>query len=260
MSTAQSFIHPDATIGEGVIIEPFSYISADVKVGNGTRIGPHATILDGARIGMDCQVFPGAVISAPPQDLKYQGERSFVIIGDRTIVREHVTINRGTALDLGQTTIGSECLIMAYTHIAHDCVIGDQAILANGVQMAGHVTIGHCAFIGGTVAIHQHSSIGAYAMVSGGCLVRKDVPPFIIAAREPLKYIGVNKVGLQRKGFSENEIKTIGDLYGTIFHSGLNNGDAISILKDSTHGGSIEHTILNFFESSRRGVIRAESI
>jgi UDP-N-acetylglucosamine acyltransferase len=165
-----AYIHPQAKIADNVVIEPFVTIHKDVEVGEGTWIGSNSTIMDGARIGKNCRIFPGAVISAPPQDLKYRGEQSTVTVGDNTIIRECVTLNRGTALDINTTTIGSNCLLMAYVHVAHDCVIGDNVIIANSVQLGGHIHIYDYAFIGGTSAVHQFVDIGAHAMISGGSL------------------------------------------------------------------------------------------
>lgn len=201
-----AYIHPQAKIAETVVIEPFVTIYKDVVIGEGTWIGSNVTIMDGARIGKNCRIFPGAVVSAPPQDMKYKGEASTVTIGDNTIIRECVTLNRGTALDKNTTTIGSNCLLMAYVHIAHDCVIGNNVIIANSVQLAGHIEVQDYAFIGGASAVHQFVSIGAHSIISGGSLVRKDVPPYTKAGREPLSYVGINSVGLRRRGFSSEQI------------------------------------------------------
>lgn len=252
----QAYIHPEAKIGHDVIIEPFTHVSADVEIGERTRIGPNATIMDGARIGKDCQIFPGAIISAPPQDLKYKGEPSTVTIGDDTIIRECVTVNRGTALDKNDTKIGKNSLLMAYVHIAHDCVVGNNVMLANGVQMAGHVIINDYAFVGGAVAIHQFVKIGKHTMISGGCLVRKDVPPFVTAAREPVSYAGVNSIGLRRRGFSNNQIREIQDVYRIFYLSGLNNSQALDKIKLELNPSQERDDIVNFIENSNRGLMR----
>ena len=204
-----AYIHPQAKIAENVVIEPFVTIYKDVIIGEGTWIGSNVTIMDGARIGKNCRIFPGAVISAQPQDLKYKGEASTVTIGDNTIIRECVTLNRGTALDKNTTTIGANCLLMAYVHVAHDCFIGDNVIIANSVQLAGHIEVQDFAFIGGASAVHQFVSIGAHSIISGGSLVRKDVPPYTKAGREPLSYVGINSVGLRRRGFSSEQIYAV---------------------------------------------------
>lgn len=256
MNQEFSFIHPHAKIGKNVTIGPFSTICEDVEIGDSTWIGPNVTIMDGARIGTNCKIFPGAVISAEPQDLKYQGEATTASIGDYTTIRECVTVNRGTALDRNDTKVGNHCMIMAYSHIAHDCVIGDKVILANSVQMAGHVHIGDFAFIGGTSAIHQFVHIGSHAMISGGCLVRKDVPPYVTAAREPLSYTGVNSIGLRRRGFDNEKIREIQDIYRWFYVSGLNNSDAIDKIKLELNPSPERDDILRFIEHSNRGLMR----
>ena len=193
-------IHPDAQIGEQVTIGPFSFIDKNVTIGEGTWIGPHVTIFEGARIGKHCKIFPGAVVSGIPQDLKFSGEETTAEIGDHSTLREYVTVNRGTAA-AGKTVVGKNCLIMAYVHIAHDCILGDHIILANNVNLAGHVEVEDYAILEGLAAVQQFLRIGAHSFVAGGSLVRKSVPPFVKAAREPLSYAGVNSIGLQRRGF-----------------------------------------------------------
>jgi len=209
-------VHPDARIGKDVVIEPFTAVAGDVTIGDGTWIGPNATIMDGARIGARCRIFPGAVVSAIPQDLKFVGERTTAELGDNTTVRECVTINRGTA-DRQRTAVGSNCLLMAYVHLAHDCLIGDNVVIANSVNLAGHVTIGDWAILEGNVAVQQFINIGAHSFVAGASLVRKNVPPFVKAAREPLSFVGVNVVGLRRRGFADDAVARIEDIYREIF-------------------------------------------
>ncbi|MCC5919423.1 MAG: acyl-ACP--UDP-N-acetylglucosamine O-acyltransferase [Cyclobacteriaceae bacterium] len=248
-------IHPEAKIAENVTIGPFTTIESDVEIGEGTWIGSNVTIMEGARIGKNCKIFPGAVVSGIPQDLKFAGEKTFTKIGDNTTIRECVTISRGTT-DRNETVIGSNCLLMAYVHIAHDCILGDHCIMANSVQMAGHVVIEDWAIIGGASAIHQFVKIGAHAMVSGGSLVRKDVPPFVQAARDPLSFSGINAVGLRRRGFQMEEINQIQDAYRYLFQKGYNNADAISKIKDDFKSSkNIDH-IVHFVESSNRGIIK----
>ncbi|ALI98241.1 acyl-ACP--UDP-N-acetylglucosamine O-acyltransferase [Rufibacter tibetensis] len=256
MNQPLAYIHPEAKIATNVVVEPFTTISKNVEIGEGTWIGPNVTIMEGARIGKNCQIFPGAVISAPPQDLKYKGEPSTVSIGDNTIIRECVTLNRGTALDKNTTAIGSNCLIMAYVHVAHDCIIGNNVIVANGVQLAGHIVVHDHVFIGGTSAVHQFVSIGAHAMVSGGSLVRKDVPPFIKAAREPLSYAGVNSIGLRRRGFSNEQITDIQQIYRILFMSGLNTASAVEKIEIDLAPSSERDEIVNFVRNSGRGIIK----
>ena len=204
MNQPLAYVHPGAKIANNVVIEPFVTISNNVIIGEGTWIGSNVTIMEGARIGKNCNIYSGAVISAPPQDLKYAGEETLTIIGDNTTIRECVTINRGTT-DRQQTTIGSNCLIMAYSHIAHDCKVGNFCIFSNNSTLAGHINIGNYVILAGMTAIHQFCSVGDHAFISGGSLVRKDVPPFVKAAREPLSYVGINSVGLRRRGFQEKK-------------------------------------------------------
>jgi len=251
-----AYIHPQAIIAENVVIDPFVTIYKDVVIGEGTWIGSNVTIMDGARIGKNCRIFPGAVISAPPQDLKYKGEATTVTIGDNTIVRECVTLNRGTALDKNTTTIGQNCLLMAYVHIAHDCVIGNNVIIANSVQLAGHIEVQDFAFIGGASAVHQFVSVGAHSIISGGSLVRKDVPPYTKAGREPLSYVGINSVGLRRRGFTSEQINEIQDIYRTIFLKKLNISKALDIIETERQPTEIRDEIIDFIRNSNRGVMK----
>ncbi len=251
-------IHPDAKIAESAIVEPFATIAADVEIGENTWIGPNSCIWDGARIGANCKIYPGAQISCEPQDLKYNGEKTTAHIGDGTIVREFVTISRGTN-DKLQTVIGNHNLIMAYAHIAHDCNLGDQCIIGNAVQVAGHVIIEDYAIISGTSAVHQFVKIGAHVMISGGSLIRKDVPPFIKAGREPLSYAGINSVGLRRREFSNDVISDIQNAYRYIYQSDLNNTKALEKIKSKITTNSAIEKILEFVENSERGIIRGFS-
>ena len=216
MNQPLAYIHPGAKIATNVVVEPFTTIHGDVIIGSGTWIGSNVTIMEGARIGKNCRIFPGAIISAIPQDLKFDGEDSLVIIGDDTTIRECVTVNRGTKA-FGKTQIGDNCLIMATSHVAHDCVIGNNCILANGSIIAGHVTIGDYAILSGLVAVHQFIHIGEHAMVSGGSLVRKDVPPYAKAGKEPLSYIGINSIGLRRRGFITEKIREIQNIFRILY-------------------------------------------
>jgi UDP-N-acetylglucosamine acyltransferase len=250
-----NYIDPQAQLGKGVTVGPFTVIEADVIIGEGTWIGPHVTILSGARIGRHCQIFSGAVIAAIPQDLKFQGEPTTVTIGDRTVVREYVTISRGTAAD-GETIIGQQVLLMAYVHVAHDCKIGNHCIVANAVQMAGHVHIANYANIGGAVAIRQFVKIGAYAMVSGGSLVKKDVPPFIKVAREPLKYCGLNKVGLSRHSFSDEQMQILQRIYSYIFQQDLPLPDALACIRQEIQPCAEKEAVLAFIQESERGIVK----
>jgi UDP-N-acetylglucosamine acyltransferase len=256
MNQPLAYVHPGAKVAQNVVIEPFVTIQNDVEIGEGTWIGPNVTIFSGARIGKNCKIYPGAVIAAEPQDLKFKGEYTTVEIGDNTVIRECVTINRGTT-DKNKTVVGSNCLIMAYVHIAHDCMVGNYVILANGVQLAGHIILGDYVFVGGTSAVHQFVNIGSHAMVAGGSLVRKDVPPFVKAAREPLSYAGVNSIGLRRRGFTSDKIEEIQDIYRILYLSGLNNTSAIDKVELEYAATAERDEIINFIRNSERGIIKS---
>ena len=255
MNQPLAYVHPGAKIAKNVVIEPFTTISNNVIIGEGTWIGSNVTIMEGARIGENCEIFPGAVISAIPQDLKFEGEESLAIIGDNTIIRECATINRATKAT-GKTIVGKNCLIMAYAHIAHDCVIGNNAIVVNNVAMGGHVEIGEHAIIGGLTAVHQFIKIGKHCMVSGGSLVRKDIPPYVKAGREPLSFIGINSIGLRRKKFSESEITEIQDIYRILYQKGNNNTQAINKIEIDFKVSEIRDEIISFVRGSGRGIMR----
>ncbi len=255
MIQSLSYIDPQAKLAPNVVVDPFTVIHKDVEIGEGTWIGSNVTIYPGARIGKNCRIFPGAVISAIPQDLKFDGEETFVIIGDNTTIRECVTINRGTR-DKFKTQVGNNCLIMAYTHLAHDCIVGNQVIIANGVQAAGHVTIQDGARIGGLSAIHQFGLVGRNVMIEGGSMVSKDVPPFVKAGRYPLTYEGVNSVGLRRSGFSNEKINEIQDIYRVLFVHNNNLGKALDKVEAEMPATLERDEILLFIRSSDRGVLK----
>ncbi|TXE06987.1 acyl-ACP--UDP-N-acetylglucosamine O-acyltransferase [Algoriphagus aquimarinus] len=255
MISPLAHIDPKATIGKNVHIDPFTMIGENVTIGDNTWIGPNVTIFSGASIGKNCKIFPGAVIAGIPQDLKFQGEDSTVMIGDNTTIRECVTISRGT-VEKQTTVIGSHCLLMAYVHVAHDCVIGSHVIIANSVQIAGHVSIDDWAIVGGSSAVHQFVKIGMHAMISGGSLVRKDVPPFTKAAREPLSYAGVNSLGLRRRGFSSESISHIQEVYRYLFLNSMNNSRALEEIEVNLPATKERDEILNFIRSSERGVMK----
>ncbi len=255
MKQPLAYIHPEAKIAPNVVIEPFVTIDKNVVIEEGTTIGSNATILEGTRIGKNCKIFPGAVIGAIPQDLKFAGEETTVEIGNNTTIREYVTINRGTN-SKGKTIIGKNCLLMAYVHIAHDVVVGDNVILVNSVQVAGEVKIGDFAIIGGISAIHQFVHIGAHVMISGGSLVRKDVPPFIKAGREPMSYIGVNSIGIRRRGYTNEQIRDIQNIYRILFQKGLNNSDGIERIEAELPASKERDEIILFVRNSHRGIIR----
>lgn len=248
-------IHKDAKIGQNVTIEPFTSIAADVEIGDHTWIGPNVTLMDGARIGSHCRIFPGAVISAIPQDLKFEGEKTTAVVGDHTTIREYVTINRGTR-DRYETRIGNHVLLMAYVHVAHDCIIGNHCIVANTVQLGGHVVLGDYVVMGGTSAAHQFVKIGDHAMVAGGGRARKDVPPFVKAGREPLSYVGVNSIGLRRRQFNQEQMEQIREIYRVIYQRGLNTQEAVAHIQEKLPQTTDRDSILAFIKASKRGIIR----
>ena len=255
MNQPLAYIHPAAKIASGVVIDPFVTIDCNVEIGEGTRIGSNVTILEGARIGKNCNIFPGAVIGAIPQDLKFKGEDTLAIIGDNTTLRECVTVNRGTA-SKGKTEVGSNCLIMAYSHVAHDCKVGDNVIISNATQLAGEVVVDNYAVIGGGTLVHQFCHLGAHVMIQGGALINKDVPPFVKAAREPISYAGVNSIGLRRRGFSSESIRDIQDIYRYLYLSGLNVTDAISRIEAELPATPERDEIILFVRNSKRGIIK----
>lgn len=251
------FIHPDAKIGRNVEIGPFSYIAANVEIGDGTWIGPNVTIFDYARIGKECRIYPGAVIAAEPQDLKFNGEETWVEIGDRTTIRECATVNRGTAAS-GKflTKVGSDCLIMSYVHVAHDCHIGDHCIFSSYAAMAGETDVDDWAILGGGALVHQFSHIGAHSMVGGGAAVNKDVPPYSLVARNPIIFEGINLVGLRRRGFSNEVIEEIRDMYRQIYDSDKNISDACRVIRELYPESPHRKIILDFISNSSRGIVK----
>ena len=255
MKQPLAYIHPSAKIAKNVVIEPFTTIDGNVTIGQGTWIGPNVTIMDGARIGKNCSIFPGSVIAATPQDLKYNGEETTVEIGDNVTIRECVTINRGTS-DRMKTVVGDNCLIMAYCHVAHDCIIGDNCIFSNNSTLAGHVTVGDYVIISGMAAVHQFCSIGDHAFVTGGSLVRKDVPPYVKAAREPLSYVGINSVGLRRRGFDSKKISEIQNIYRYLYQKNYNNSQASQIIEAEMEASPERDMILQFIKNSHRGIMK----
>ncbi|MBN1252097.1 MAG: acyl-ACP--UDP-N-acetylglucosamine O-acyltransferase [Bacteroidales bacterium] len=255
MNQSLTYIHPDAKIGENVSIEPFVTIQKNVEIGEGTWIGPYVTIMEGARIGKNCKIFAGAVISSIPQDLKFIGEDTTVEIGDNTTIREYVTVNRGTKAR-GKTTIGNNCLLMTYAHIAHDCEIGNNVIIGNADQIAGEVVIDDFAILSASVLVHQFVHIGAHVMISGGSLVRKDVPPYIKAAKEPLSYVGINSIGLRRRNFENSTINEIQNIYRILFMKDLNNTAALLHISNEVSQSEERDLIINFIKNSSRGIMK----
>lgn len=255
MISPLSHIDPSARLGTGVVVEPFAYIGANVEIGDDCWIGPHATIMEGAFIGARCRVFPGAVVGAIPQDLKYRGENSTLVVEDDVTIRECCTLNRGTEASM-TTRIGKGTLLMAYVHVAHDCFIGQNCILANSVNLAGHIEIGNYVIVGGVSAVHQFVKIGDHAMIGGGSLVRKDVPPFVKAAREPLSYAGVNSVGLKRRGFTDEQISHIQEIYRILFLKEHNVHQAIDIIDKTIKPSAEKEEILIFLKQAERGIMK----
>lgn len=255
MNQPLAYVHPEAKIHPSVVIEPFVTIGPNVEIGEGTHIYSNVTIMEGACIGKNCNIYPGAVISGPPQDLKFKGEDTLAIIGDNTTIRECVTVHRGTA-SKGKTVVGSNCLIMAYCHVAHDCVVKDNVIMSNAVQLAGEVVVDEFAVVGGGALVHQFCHIGAHVMLQGGALVNKDIPPFVKAGREPIAYAGVNSIGLRRRGYSNETIRDIQEIYRYLYLSGLNNSDAISRIEAELPASKERDEIILFVRNSNRGIIR----
>ncbi len=255
MNQPLAYIHPGAKIATNAVVEPFTTIHNNVTIGSGTWIGSNVTIMEGARIGKNCRIFPGAVISAIPQDLKFDGEDSLAVIGDNTTIRECVTVNRGTKA-LGKTQIGNNCLIMATSHIAHDCIIGNNCILANGSVIAGHVNVGDYAILSGLVAVHQFIHIGSHAMVSGGALVRKDVPPYTKAGKEPLSFIGINSIGLRRRGFTTEKIREIQNIFRILYQKNYNTTQALEKIEAEMEATKERDQIILFIKNSQRGIMK----
>ena len=251
----QAFVHEDAVLGNGVIVEAFAFIGPDVIIGDRAWIGPNSSILSSATIGADCKVFPGAVIGAEPQDLKFANEPTKVVVGNRTVIRECVTIHRAT-VDRQKTVVGDDCLIMAYVHLAHDVHVGNNVIIANAVSVAGHVTIEDWVIIEGMVGIQQFVRVGAHAFIAGGSMVRKNIPPYIKVAREPLSYIGVNSIGLRRRGFLQDRIQRIEDIYRTLYIQNANMSQALKGADVEFPACEEKDFVLDFIRESDKGIIR----
>ena len=252
-------IHPGAKIADNVKIEAFVTIHDDVVIGEGTTIHSNVVIMQGARIGKNVTIFPGAVISAIPQDLKFKGEVTTAEIGDNTIIREFVTVNRGTAAK-NKTIIGQNCLLMAYVHVGHDCIIGDYVIMANGATLAGEVEIGDFAILGGSTKVHQFCRVGSHVMTQGGLLLGKDIPPYVKSARHPAAYTGINSIGLRRRSFSNNQINSIQDIYRILFNQGLSFTNAMEKINTEIPESVEKDTIVSFLKESKRGIIQGYNL
>lgn len=255
MHSPLAVIHPEAVIGKNVTIDPFAVIEKDVVIGDNCHIYPHSTISNGARIGSDCQIFPCAVIAGIPQDRKFAGEDSIVEIGNHTTIRECATINRGT-VSKGKTVVGNNCLIMAYSHIAHDCVVKNDVIIGNASQIAGEVEIDDYAIISGGTLVHQFVRISKHVMIQGGSRIGKDIPPYTLIGREPITYCGINIVGLRRRGFTNQQVYLIQDIYRTLYTRGLNNTEALKAIETEYEPGIERDLILNFIKTSERGIVK----
>ncbi len=250
-----AIVSPRAELANDVTVGPYTVIEDNVRIDSGSRIASSALIAYGARLGKNVTISHGAVISTIPQDLKFEGEESTTVIGDRTVVREYATINRGTN-DRGETTIGSGCLLMAYSHVAHDCLIGNNVILANSVNLAGHIEIGDNAILGGVLPVHQFVKIGAHAMIGGGFRVQQDICPYALAGGYPLKIMGLNAVGLKRRGFSKESLKVLQSVFRLLFNSGLNTSQAVERIKSDLEITSEVRIVLDFIEQSNRGLVK----
>lgn len=248
-----------ATLGNGVVVEPFAYIASDVVIGDNTWVGPHATVFDGARIGRNCKIFPNAVVSGIPQDLKFKGEYSTVEIGDGTTLRECVTVNRGT-LAKQVTRVGTNCLIMAYAHVAHDCVLHNNVILGNSTQLAGEVEVDDYAILSGGTLVHQFTRVGKHVMVQGGTKVNKDVPPYVIAGREPIMFCGLNVVGLRRRLFPAELIQEIQEAYRLLYREGMNITQGVERIVQEMRPTPELEEIIKFVQRSDRGLLRGGKI
>ena len=255
MKQPLAYIHPSAIIDDSVVIDPFVTIDKDVIVGAGTRIYSNVTILPGTRIGENCQIFPGAVIGAIPQDLKFKGEYTTVEIGNNNVIRECVTIHRGTA-SKGRTVIGDNNLIMAYCHVAHDCVLGNNIIMSNATQLAGEVYIEDYAVIGGGSLVHQFVHLGKHIMIQGGTRIGKDIPPFVTVGREPACYAGINSIGMRRRGYTNEQINNVQDIFRIIYNSGLNVTEAVDKIMNDCPATAERDEIIIFIRNSGRGIIR----
>lgn len=256
MISELAYIHPDAKVGKNSTVEPFAYISGDVIIGENSWIGPNATILDGARMGNNCMVFPGAVISAIPQDKKFAGEETTTEIGDDCVFREGATINRGTVA-LGKTIMGNNCLMMANSHVAHDCILGNNCILVNNVLLGGEVHVDDYAIMGGGSAAHQFCRVGAHVMISGGAMFKKDIPPYILVNNNPVGFAGINKIGLKRRGFRQETIDEIEAIYKIIYFSGRNISQALEYVKDNFKPTEERNYIIDFISGSKRGILKS---
>ncbi len=250
-----AIVSSKAELADGVTVGPHTIIEDDVVIGEGTRIASNVLLADGARLGRNVKVSHGAVIGTPPQDLKFGGEITQARIGDDTVIREYVTVNRGTRAH-GESSVGKNCMLMAYAHVAHDCIVGDNVIMANSVNLGGHIEIDDYAILGGVLAVHQFVKIGAHAMIGGGFRVVQDVCPFAMVAGYPLRVIGLNSVGLRRRGFEKETIQALKRAFGLLFHSGLNTTQAVEKINEEMNIIPEVQTLLDFLPRSTRGIVK----
>ena len=255
MIHSTAIVSEKAKIGNNVEIGPFTIIEDKVIIEDNCKIGAHVTIADGTILHKDVQVYNGAVLGTVPQDLKFSGEETTLEIGERTVIREYAFLNRGTK-DKFKTAIGKDCFLMAFVHVAHDCFVGDNCIIGNGAQIAGHISIDHHTILSGHVLVHQFSKIGSYCMVEGGAKVKRDIPHYCMAVGEPLKFSGLNKIGLQRNGFSTEDIQDISDAYRILYRSGLTTEKALEQIENNYVDHNVVLNISEFVRDSKRGVIR----
>ena len=249
-----AIVHPKASVGDHVSIGPYTVIEEDVEIGGECEIGPHVLVASGTRVGKGCRIFKGASLGSVPQDLKFGGEKTFLFIGDRTTIREFCTLNRGTKAT-GKTVVGSNCMLMAYCHVAHDCRVGDYFIAANVLNLAGHVTIGNYVRTGGSASVIQFLRIGDYSFLGAHSLIKKDIVPYALVAPEPLRIAGINKVGLERAGFSEERRRMIRRAYKILFRSGLSKDEALSCLASDFPGNADIASIIALARTSKSGLV-----
>ncbi|MBI3586642.1 MAG: acyl-ACP--UDP-N-acetylglucosamine O-acyltransferase [Ignavibacteriales bacterium] len=255
---SHAIVSPKAKLGDGVRVGAFSIIEDDVVIGDGTWIGAHVGVYNGSRIGHECKIHQAAAVGSPPQDLKYKGEPTLLEVGEKTIIREYVTLNRGT-IENGKTSVGSNCLLMAYTHVAHDCIVGNNAILANCATLGGHVTLGEWVIVGGLTPVHQFCRIGDHAMIGGGFRVVKDVPPYVLAGQEPLTFEGLNLVGLRRRGLTAQAIEHLDKAFRLLYRSNLNVSQAVARIVEEVELTTEVQNLIQFIASSKRGIIFGHS-
>ena len=249
-----AIVSDKASLGSNIKIGPYALVEDDVEIGDDCEIGPHAVIYNGARVGNRVKIKQSASVSNVPQDLKFANEKSIFIIGDDTVVREFAALHRGTK-ETGLSSVGKNCLLMAYSHIPHDCTVGDNCIIANSVQIGGHSRIEDYVIIGGNTGVHQFTAIGEHSMVAATIMVSQDVPPFILAGRSPARYLGLNVVGLRRRGFQTEDIETIKNAYSLLYDKGMNVSQAVKVIEDELGSNIYVKKILEFIGKSRRGIV-----